>query len=397
MAWLIERGNYWTALWTGSDGKQVRRSTKVRIKPNEKDKAAGMSAKMLKQLAQRVADSMEAAAEGWATLDLALAAVRAAAVGAKARMVTVGEFARSFLLGRREQKSYNNSTVTINSLFRLLPGTEELPLGRFTPAMAEDYIGRALDEVSGSSVDRRLAVLSAMFNRAVREKLIEDNPFRGCRVPKWALNEAREREPFTREEIQRILAELPDEWPDMVAVCLLLGGLRLSDVATLRWKAIDFERGLVQVTDQKTNKPRRKPLIKPLRAILERRKQHAEGWSDYVFPYAQLRYAQAGDKSSKLSIEFGKLLQERGIVAPAPEDERKAGKARRFQSKTFHSLRTTSTTFLLDAGCPPELVRHIVGHDDPAIERAHYYKPGSEVQGDYMRQLAEFMGLGDNV
>jgi integrase len=261
--------------------------------------------------------------------------------------------------------------------------------------MADDYIGRALDEVSGSTVHRRREVLSSMFNRAVAEKLIDENPFRSTRVPQWAMNEAREREPFEPREIQRILAELPGEWPDMVAVCLLLGGLRLSDVATLKWEKIDFERGLVQVKDQKNNKPRRKPLIKPLRNIFERRRKVGGEWSPYVFPYAQTRYAEAGDKTSKLSIEFGKLLQEHKIVSPPLEDDRRAGTDRHFQPKTFHSLRTTSTTFLLDVGCPPELVRHIIGHDDPAIERAHYYKPTSETQQNYIEKLAELLNLDD--
>lgn len=391
MAWLIRRGNTWTACWLGPDGKEVRKSTRVHVSPEARDK--GMSAKQLKMLAERVAEGMEGSAKSGLSLELALAAVRAAAVGAESAGVTLGGYGAKFLTERRAQKSFNNTKTAVESLWRLMPGCKDLPIGRFTAAMAEDYVRACLDEVGGSTVDRRLEVLGAMFNRAVRERVIEVNPWRGIRVPKWALNEAREREPFTREELQRILTELPGEWPDMVAVCMLLGGARLSDVATLKWGAVDWENGLVKITAQKTNKGQRKPLIKPLRAILERRRAASEGWSEYVFPYAQVRYAEAGDKSSKLSIEFGKLLQERGIVKPAAEDERKAGRARRFQSKTFHSLRTTATTFLLDVGCPAELVRHIVGHDDPAIERAHYYKPGSEVQGDYMRKLAELMGL----
>lgn len=391
MAWIQERGNMWLACWYDGNGNKIRKSTRVHVKPEARDGKA--TARDLKKLAERVADGMEMSSKSGKTLELAVAAVRAAAAGMEAQVVTCGEFGSRFLESKKAKKSYNNGKTAVESLWRLMPGSAELPLEKFTAAMAEDYIGRALDEVSGSTVDRRVEELSAMFNRAVKERLLTENPFRGCRVPKWALNEAREREPFEPSEVQRMLAELPGEWPDMVAVCLLLGGIRLSDVATLKWNVIDFDRGLVQVTDKKNNKPRRKPLIKPLAEILHRRQKQGGDWSDFVFPYAQLRYAQAGDKSSKLSIEFGKLLKERGIVAPARADERRAGTGRKWQSKTFHSLRTTATTFLLDIGCPPELVRHIVGHDDPAIERAHYYKPTSEVQKNYMQSLAAMLGL----
>lgn len=391
MAWLIIRGNTYTACWLDENRKECRKSTRVHVKPTARDN--GVTAKQLKALAQRVADGMEGTARGNLTLNLAMDAVRAASIGAGLKALTIAEYSKTFLESRKQQKSYNNSKSAVESLLRLMPSCGAMPLARFTPAMAEDYVKACLDEVGGTTIDRRLTVLSAMFNRAVKERLIESNPFCGCRAPKWALNEAKEREPFTREELQRILTELPNEWPDMVAVCLLLGGLRLSNVALLNWGSIDFERGLVKVTNLKTNKGMTKPLISPLRAILERRRAAAQGWSQYVFPYAQLRYAEAGDKSSKLSIEFKDLLIEKGIIERARLEEKRAGKARRFHSKTFHSLRTTATTFLLDVGCPSELVRHIVGHDDPAIERAHYYKPQSEIQGDYINRLADLLGL----
>lgn len=61
--------------------------------------------------------------------------------------------------------------------------------------------------------------------------------------------------------------------------------------------------------------------------------------------------------------------------------------------KTFHSLRSTATTFLLDLGTPAEMVRFIVGHDDPEIERRHYLKPSAEMVSKYMGVLAEKLGL----
>ena len=54
MAWLIQRGNSWVGCWLGVDGKEVRRSTRVHVSPAPRD--AGMTAKQLRQLAQRVAD-----------------------------------------------------------------------------------------------------------------------------------------------------------------------------------------------------------------------------------------------------------------------------------------------------------------------------------------------------
>lgn len=390
MAWLKKRGNVWFACWLTSEGKEVRKSTRVHVKPEARDGA--MNARELKKLAERVADGMEASSKEGLTVELAVAAVRAAAVGADVRGETVGEFAKRWMASRRHTRDQNNMKTAVESLFRLQKGVEELPLHKFTTAMAEDFMRACLDEVSGGTTSRRLGALVTMFNRAVKERLIDVNPVSGVRPPKWSLNEANEREPFTREELQLLLEKAPGEWPDMVAVCLLLGGQRLGDLAQLKWAAVDFERGLVTLSTRKTNRGMTKPLILPLRKILERRRTVGGGWSEFVFPYAQIRYAQAKDKTTKLSIEFGNIVKELGI-AETVKKEKRAGKVRGFNPKTFHSLRTTATTFLLDVGCPAELVRHIVGHDSPEIERAHYYKPQSEVQQNYMTKLAEILGL----
>ena len=102
--------------------------------------------------------------------------------------------------------------------------------------------------------------------------------------------EKQERDIFTLEQLKLIFEKFPGKWPDMVAVTLLLGGLRLGDVATLQWRQIRWEAGLVEVTAQKTNRGMTKPLIPALRRILERRQQaDFMGGAGAVFPYAAAR------------------------------------------------------------------------------------------------------------
>ena len=111
-----------------------------------------------------------------------------------------------------------------------------------------------------------------------------------------------------------------------------------------------------------------------------------------MFPYATARFMCAGNSTSKLSIEFSDLCREKGISRKM-ESYATGTKVHKLTDKTFHSLRATATTFLLDAGTPAELVRYIVGHDDPEIERRHYYKPSPETEAGYMSALAEQLGL----
>ena len=84
------------------------------------------------------------------------------------------------------------------------------------------------------------------------------------------------------EEAKRLTEVLPGEWPDMVRVCLYTGGQRLGDIAKLKWEQIDLEGGLIAMTALKTKRRMNKPIIAPLKSVLERRT--ASSVSEYVFP-----------------------------------------------------------------------------------------------------------------
>lgn len=59
MAWLKERKGTWFAKWRDADGKEVVKSTKAKVKPDD-----GMKPADAKKLAQLTADNMERAAKG---------------------------------------------------------------------------------------------------------------------------------------------------------------------------------------------------------------------------------------------------------------------------------------------------------------------------------------------
>ncbi len=66
------------------------------------------------------------------------------------------------------------------------------------------------------------------------------------------------REPFTPEEVMRILAVIQDDWLSEILVRLGLdAGLRSSEIQGVRWQDVDLENKLIQVVDGKGGKPRR--------------------------------------------------------------------------------------------------------------------------------------------
>lgn len=117
----------------------------------------------------------------------------------------------------------------------------------------------------------------------------------------------------------------------MIRVCLYTGGQRLGDIATLRWEQVNLDGGLIAMTSQKTKRRMNKPIIRPLKEILEERERYSI--NEFVFPLAAMKHAQGGGKSSKLSLEFTGLLKKHGIISAG---ERKGkGDKRVLSEKAF--------------------------------------------------------------
>lgn len=131
---------------------------------------------------------------------------------------------------------------------------------------------------------RTIRALASVFRYAVDAKLMDVNPVKGVRLPNSA---ARERF-LNGEELARLgkaldEAERAGKHPHGLNIIRLLAltGARRGEVESLRWDAVDFERGLITLAETKagrTSFPLSGPALAFLRA-LER-----EGDSPWVFP-----------------------------------------------------------------------------------------------------------------
>jgi len=116
--------------------------------------------------------------------------------------------------------------------------------------------GRAIIKGGRGTAARSLAVLGAMLQFAVDRKLIPENPAKG--VP-----------PYKGEKKERFLSEAEvARWSDIVARMehdgrlhpsaaaglrlLVLTGCRKSEIMTLRWSYVDFDRSCLRLPDSET-------------------------------------------------------------------------------------------------------------------------------------------------
>jgi integrase len=120
-------------------------------------------------------------------------------------------------------------------------------LATITEGDAEDFKMYLIGErLASTTVHKRLQFARMFFRGAMKRKLIANNPF--AEVTAKAVMKADRERFIAREESTRLLAACPNvAWQTIVALCRF-GGLRCpSEVLTLRWQDIDWERERVRI------------------------------------------------------------------------------------------------------------------------------------------------------
>lgn len=142
----------------------------------------------------------------------------------------------------------------------------ERQLTDITPAEIEGYKLHRKAKVSGSTVNRELALLKRMFNLAITWDLYLDlNPFRKVKFFREFNTGLRVVSP---EEEEKLLRNAAPYFQDLIRFALNTG-LRIGEVFSLQWSSVDWEKSILNVFAPKTQKTRVVPLNAEARKVLE--------------------------------------------------------------------------------------------------------------------------------
>ena len=141
-------------------------------------------------------------------------------------------------------------------------------IGAITPSLVESYINKRLkkDKVSASTVAIELRVLRAIFNQAIRWKMIKENPINQVSFPKNKNIKVR----FLRlDEIEALLDVIPDGEFKRLVIGYLNTGARRNELLpeNFTWKNVDFVQKKIYLHG-KGDKGRYVPMNDTLRSIL---------------------------------------------------------------------------------------------------------------------------------
>jgi len=207
-------------------------------------------------------------------------------------------------------------------------------LYEITPLIVEKFKIERRKEVEAGTVNRALALLKTMFNKATLwGKFNGINPVKGIEF--FEENNARLRF-LEKEEIPGFIANCSETLRPIVIVALNTG-MRKSEILNLKWHDLDFKRNLIYLYRTKNGEKREIPMNEAVVATLIKVRKHPD--SPYVFPN------ESGKPFSNLRKSFFTACKKSGIT-----------------NFRFHDLRHSFCSHLAMSGVDLNTIRELVGH-----------------------------------
>ena len=230
---------------------------------------------------------------------------------------------------------------------------EDRNLREITAGEADQWRIFLISKKMGENTVRKHAqIAKQFFTAAMKQKLIDSNPFADL---KSTVQANPERFYFvTREDAQKVLAACPDNEWRLIFALSRYGGLRCpSETLALTWDCIDWEKDRIRILSPKTAHHAGKasrviPVFAELRPYLEAAFDAAAEGSVYVIQ----RYR---DSNSNLRTQFNRIVERAGLKP---------------WGKPFQNCRSTRQTELSE-WLPPHVVCAWIGNSR-AVAAKHY-------------------------
>ena len=245
---------------------------------------------------------------------------------------------------RNHKKGFDVERSVLRALIEIFG---KLTLGEITAEMVQRFQDLRASEItqrgrvrSKATVNRDVAVLSAIMKLAVRRGELRENPVTKVQ---WYGNLPKRDRVLTDDEEIQILSALKDnaELRDKFEI-LLYTGLRRSELFRLEWRDIDFEQGLIRLRPEttKTAKGRVIVMCSNVQRILERRALDAATKVPATIIFDGIK-----NRAAAFTIELSEACKNLGIENVSP-----------------HTLRHTYSTRANRFGVDPFAQKAALGH-----------------------------------
>jgi integrase len=232
-------------------------------------------------------------------------------------------------------------------------------------------------ELSAGTLNDRHTILSAFFNAAWREGIIQNNPCAAIEPARDNLSPAKKRkQPFKLEQITALLKAANDDWRGLIKTAFYTGA-RLENCANLRVGDLDFASEPPVIVFEKYAKhgdEHRVPMHFALRDELAGRIQTTRRGKVIELPAAKrdafLFPSLAGRRVANLSKQFRKVMAA-AVIKNRKVREAGQGAARDVWALGFHSFRRSHVSILANAGVSEEKRMAIAAHSTRDVHKTY--------------------------
>lgn len=274
----------------------------------------------------------------------------------KTEKIRFSDFADEYLeVHSKHKKSYYTDKKIIGQ-FKKYFGNK--CLHEITTLDIEKFKSKRIAEVSPSTVNRALAILKSMFNRAIEWGKAKNNP---CKAVKLFKENPPRLRFLEQEEIPKLISNCCGHLKPIVTLALNTG-MRKGEILGLKWHDIDFNRDIINLYNTKNGETRRIPLNSIAKRTLIAVLKHPD--SPYVFcnkkgePYGDIKKSFLTAVNNSAIIDF-----------------------------RFHDLRHTFASHLVMAGVDLNTVRELLGHKSLAMTLRY-----AHLSPDHKKRAVDVLG-----
>jgi len=358
------RSPYWYACYTDPNGRRLKKSTELTAKSKALEMARGL---------EKAAREAKLGSLTEARTRALLGEILQGISGQSLRVFSVREWLGNFVKQKRKAKAEKTAArheQMMDEFVEFLGPRAERNIAAITTKDIADFRDdRHSLGLTSTTVNLDITVLSAAFNKAVKQGLIPVNPCAGVE-PLKDDKPHRSKETFTPDQVSALLRNANDQWKGLILVAFYTGQ-RLGDCAALRWRNVDLVRKTIRFQSGKTGQEVEVPTHVALEDYLLDLPT-AKSDDEFLFP----SLAEQAERSvSPLSKQFRKLMKKAEIEQRIIRERKGENTAARtVHALSFHSLRHSFTSILADAGVPEEVRMALTGHKSRDVHKryTHY-------------------------
>ena len=275
--------------------------------------------------------------------------------------LTVEDFFNKTYFPQAKEDKKEKTCTSEDQFFRLWisPAIGNKPMEKVSPLDIE-RIKKSMTDAGRSprTIQCCLAVIRQVFNTARKLDMYSaDNPVSKVSKPKFDNRRLRFLSYEETETLLYALAIKSTQLHDM-ALLSLHCGLRAGEIFNLTWSDINFARSTLTLRDTKSSRTRIAFMTQQVKEMLQERSKATseERQNDYVF------LNRKGHKVKEISNSFDRVVSATGLNNGITDPRQKL---------TFHGLRHTYASWLVESGVSIYVVKEMLGHQSTAMSERY--------------------------